>query len=74
MEPIAEEILILVKKKMAEQAAYDRDAYKELVEETIEYFREKGKLTDDDNDEFIKDQLMSMWSAVRDEFSLKVKS
>lgn len=71
MEPIAEEILTLVKKKMAEQAAYDRDAYKELVEETIEYFREKGKLTDDDNDEFIKDQLMSMWGAVRDGFSLK---
>ncbi len=68
MESIAEEILILVKKKMAEQAAYDRDAYKELVEETIEYFREKGKLTDDDNDEFIKDQLMSMWGAVEGEF------
>jgi hypothetical protein len=68
MEPIAEEILNLVKKKMAEQAAYDRDAYKELVEETIEYFREKGKLTDDDNDEFIEDQLMDMWSVVKDEF------
>lgn len=68
MESIAEEILTLVKKKMAEQAAYDRDAYKELVEETIEYFREKGKLTDDDNDEFIKDQLMNVWSAVKDEF------
>ncbi len=69
MEPIAEEILTLVKKKMAEQAAYDRDAYKELVEETIEYFREKGKLTDDDNDEFIKDQLMNMWSMVKNEFA-----
>jgi hypothetical protein len=68
MEPIAEEILNLVKKKMAEQAAYDRDAYKELVEETIEYFREKGKLTDDDNDEFIEDQLMDMWSVVKDKF------
>ncbi len=69
MEPIAEEILTLVKKKMAEQAAYDRDAYKELVEETIEYFREKGKLTDDDNDEFIEDQLMDMWGAVQGEFA-----
>lgn len=69
MESIAEEILTLVKKKMAEQAAYGRDAYKELVEETIEYFREKGKLTDDDNDEFIKDQLMGMRGAVEDEFT-----
>ena len=71
MESIAEEILILVKKKMAEQAAYGRDAYKELVEETIEYFREKGKLTDDDNDEFIEDQLMDMWEAAREEFVKK---
>ncbi len=69
MESITEEILILVKKKMAEQAAYGRDAYKELVEETIEYFREKGKLTDDDNNEFIKDQLMNMWNTVESEFS-----
>ena len=69
MESIAEEILILVKKKMAEQAAYGRGAYKELVEETIEYFREKGKMTDDDNDEFIKDQLMDMWEVAQDQFT-----
>ena len=54
---------------MAEQAAFDREAYKELIQETIEYFREKGKLTDDDNDEFIEDQLMDMWETVRDEFA-----
>ncbi len=71
MESIAEEILNLVKKKMVEQAAYSRDAYKELIEETILYFREKGKLTDDDNDEFIEDQLMGMWESVQNEFSKK---
>lgn len=69
MESTAEEILKLVKKKMAEQAAFDRESYKELIQETIEYFREKGKLTDDDNDEFIEDQLMDMWEEVREEFA-----
>lgn len=69
MEELVEEIFELVKKKMEEQAAYDRDAYKELVEETIEYFREKGKITDDDNDKLIEEQLMSMWEFVQDEFS-----
>ncbi|MBI4811911.1 hypothetical protein HY798_00445 [Candidatus Falkowbacteria bacterium] len=64
---IIEEILELVKKKMKEQAAYDREAYEELVDETIGYFREKGKLTDEDSDEFIKDQLMAMWETVQDE-------
>jgi len=68
MEQI-EEILDLVKKKMVEQAAYDRDAYKELVEETIDYFIEKGKLTDDDNLEFIEDSLMEMWEEVSEEMS-----
>ena len=69
MDSTTEEILTLVKKKMAEQAAYDRDAYKEIVEETIEYFREKGKITDDDNDEFIEDQLLNMWEVLQDEFA-----
>lgn len=71
MESIVDEILQLVKKKMIEQGGYDRDAYKQLVEETIEYFREKGKLTDDDNDEFIEDQLLDMWETVSDEFARK---
>ena len=68
MEGIIEEILNLVKKKMKEQGGFDRDAYKQFVEETIEYFQEKGKLTDDDNLEFIEDQLLDMWGDVQDGF------
>lgn len=66
MEPIVEEIFDLVKVKMREQAAYDRDAYREIVEETIEYYREKGLLTDDDNDEFIEQQLLDQWEWLQD--------
>lgn len=69
MDQISEEILILVKKKMREQAAYDRDAYKELVRETISYFLEKGKISEEDNLEFIEDQLMDMWEVVQNEFA-----
>ena len=69
MEFIINEILSLVKKKMKEQGAFERDAYKNLVEETIDYFIEKGKLTDDDNLELIEDNLMEMYEAVRDEYS-----
>lgn len=68
MEQI-EEILNLVKKKMVEQGGYDRDAYKEFVEETIDYFIEKGKLSDDENLEFIEDTLMDMWEDVKEELS-----
>ncbi len=66
MEPITQEILDLVKIKMREQGAYDRDAYRQVVEETIEYYRERGLLTDDDNDEFIENQLLDMWSTVQE--------
>jgi hypothetical protein len=66
MDSLTEEILQLVKKKMREQGAYDRAAYREFIEETVEYFKEKGKLTDDDNEEFIIDQLMEMWEVVEE--------
>jgi hypothetical protein len=66
MDIISAEILLLVKKKMAEQGAYDRNSYDLIVEEAIDYFKEKGKLTDEDNEQFIKDQLAEMFEAARD--------
>lgn len=69
MESITQEIFDLVKKKIQEQGAYTRDAYKEVVDETIEYFRQKGKLTDDDSEEFIKDKLMDMVKEVKEEIA-----
>lgn len=67
MEPLAQEIFELVLVKLREQAAYNRDAYKQLVEETIDYFNERGKIDEDENLEFIEDQLMSMWEQVETE-------
>jgi len=69
MDEIIYEILDLVKKKMREQGAYDREAYKQFIEETIDYFEEKGKLTDDDNLEFMEDQLLDRWEEVEEEFA-----
>lgn len=74
MDPIAQEILDLVKIKMEEQGAYDRDAYKEIVDETIEYFRERGKISDEENDELIADELMMMWEEVEQGFSEESKN
>lgn len=69
MEPVVEEIYELVKTKMYEQGAFEREAYEEMVDETIEYFYEKGKITDDDNQQFMKDQLMQMWELAQEEFA-----
>ncbi|MBU0619693.1 MAG: hypothetical protein V1768_01020 [Patescibacteria group bacterium] len=68
MEAIIEEIKQLVKNKMREQGAYDRDAYKQFVEESIEYYQTKGVLTDDDNLQFIEERLLSIWDEVKNEF------
>jgi len=59
MEELVQEMYLLVKKKMREQGAYDRDAYSQVIDETIDYFYEKGKLGDDENEEFIKNQLLA---------------
>lgn len=64
MEGILDEIMQLAKKKMREQGAYDYAAYKEYVDETIDYFIEKGKIDEDENIEFIKDRLLEMWEKV----------
>ncbi|MCX6799659.1 MAG: hypothetical protein NT091_00735 [Candidatus Falkowbacteria bacterium] len=71
MEQLSYEILDLVKRKMREQGAYDEDAYKEYIQETIEYFREKGKLTDEDNDELIEDELVNAWENVKDDLAVE---
>lgn len=66
MEIVAYEVLELVKKKLREQGAYNREAYKNFIRETIDYFLEKGKLTDDDNLEFIENRLLNMWPEVKE--------
>jgi hypothetical protein len=56
---------------MIEQGGYDREAYREYIGETIEYFKEKGKITEDDEYELIEDNLLDMWEEVKEEMSEK---
>lgn len=69
MESIINELYALSKKKFLEQGAVDRNAYKVMAEESIQYFLERGKLTDDDNLEFIKDRLLKLWPQLQEEIS-----
>ncbi len=68
MESTIEEMLVLIRKKIAEQGAYDREAYRHFVGETIEYFRERGKLGDDENEDYLENALMNRYQEVRDDF------
>lgn len=69
MDEITQDMYLLLKKKVHEQAAYDLDAYSEVVDEVIDYYLEKGKIDDDENLAFIKDQLMSMRDNLTDNLS-----
>jgi len=67
MDELSQEILELVKKKMQEQGGYSRDAYREFISETIEFFKERGKITEDDDYEQIEDNLLDRWNEVMEE-------
>ncbi|HRH22225.1 MAG TPA: hypothetical protein PLJ58_03405 [bacterium] len=69
MDEITGDMYQLIKTKVREQGAYDLDAYSEIVDEVIDYYLEKGKIDDDDNMAFIKDQLMAMHDSATDQLS-----
>ncbi len=69
MDEITQDMYQLIKTKVSEQGAYDLDAYSEVVDEVIDYYLEKGKIDDDDNMVFIKDQLMAMHDSATDQLA-----
>jgi len=64
MENILNEMLELIRKKMRESGSYERGAYREFIDESIVYFRERGKITDEESDKFIQTRLMHMYDSV----------
>jgi polyhydroxyalkanoate synthesis regulator phasin len=71
MEDIINDILILVKKKMREQGGYDHESYRQFVEETVDYFVEKGKLSEEDNLDFLITTLLERWEDVENKLADK---
>jgi len=69
MEIIIEEILNLIRKKMEENGSYTKEAYKQFIDESIDYFIERGKLIDDDNLEFIETRLIEKWKDIQKEIA-----
>jgi hypothetical protein len=66
MDEITKEILELARKKMRESGEYDREAFRQYVEESIDYYLEKGRLTQEDNLDLIQEQLMELHGAIED--------
>lgn len=66
MENIVGEILQLVKKKMKENGAYDRESYDEFIAESMDYFKERGKMGDDENEGLILAELDDMFEHIKE--------
>jgi hypothetical protein len=69
MDNLAGEILQLVKVKMKEQGAYDRDSYNELIDETIDYFKQRGKMDDEENENLLRSELDEMFEYVQEKMA-----
>ena len=69
MDNLVGEILQLVKKKMKEEGAYDRDSYDEFIEESLDYFKERGKMSDDENESLIRAELDEMFEHIKDQMA-----
>ena len=66
MDPIANQIYHAVKEKMEESGETTYEAYEELFDETMDELKDSGELTDDDNEEFIREQVIQMWDVYGD--------
>ena len=61
-----QEILDLTRKKMRESGEYDRPAFHEYLEESIQYFLEKGRLSDDVDLDLIKEQILERYNEIEE--------
>jgi hypothetical protein len=67
MEEAVKDVLELTRTKMREAGEYSREAYEEFVEESINYYLEKGRLSDEDDLDAIKEELLGMFSQIESE-------
>jgi preprotein translocase subunit SecA len=64
MEEISQDILELARSKMREAGSYTREAFRDFIEESIEYYYEVGRLSEEDDLDALKEELMEMYNEV----------
>ena len=66
MSEITGKIFTLTKKKLAEHGSYDREVYGQMIDEAIDFYQSRGEFDDDENWEFVKNELLERWESVED--------
>jgi hypothetical protein len=67
MDDISQIILELSKTKMREAGVFSREAFRNFIEESIEYYYEIGRLSDEDDLDALKEELMGTYTEVENE-------
>jgi|GEM_PF-643696 hypothetical protein len=67
MDEISQDILELARTKMREAGEYNREAWREFIEESIDYYLEKGRLSEEDDLDEIKEELVGMFEEIESE-------
>jgi hypothetical protein len=65
MDEAVRDVLELTKTKMREAGEYSREAYEEFIDESINYYLEKGRLSEEDDIDSIKEELSSIYEDIQ---------
>ncbi|MDD4901521.1 MAG: hypothetical protein PHE24_00045 [Patescibacteria group bacterium] len=67
MDEISQLILELAKTKMREAGNFSREAFRDFIEESIEYYYEIGRLSEEDDLDALKEELMETYNEIENE-------
>ncbi|MDD5528165.1 MAG: hypothetical protein PHO56_04320 [Patescibacteria group bacterium] len=67
MDEISNDILELARTKMREAGSFTREAFLEFIEESIEHYYETGRLSEEDDLDAIKEELLGMYTEIESE-------
>ena len=59
-----QKILNLARKKMRESGEYSREAFRQFLEESLEYYVEKGEISEDENSDMMLEELLERYNDV----------
>jgi hypothetical protein len=64
MDEAMQDVLELARTKMREAGEYTPEAFREFIEESIDYYLEKGRLSEEDDLDAIKEELIKMYDEI----------
>lgn len=67
MDEASQAVLQLAKTKMREAGEFSREAYENFIDESLDYYVEKGRLTEEDDLDAIKEELVAMYNEIESE-------